>query len=74
MKNLLYILIFLIVFGISFYFFLMNSQQSVSLTLWGGTKTPQLPVGMVVLISFFLGFIAGIVFFPLTYVIKKISS
>ena len=74
MRNLVFLLLFLIVFGISFYFFLNNSGQSVELTLWGSTKTPALPVGLVVLIAFFLGFILGMLFFPLTYVIKRLSS
>ncbi len=74
MRNLVFLLLFLIVFGISFYFFLNNSGQSVELTLWGNTKTPALPVGLVVLIAFFIGFILGMLFFPLTYVIKRLSS
>ena len=74
MKGLLYLLIFLVLFGVFFYFFLVNSGQSVSVQLWGDLKTPDLPVGLVVLTSFFLGFIAGILFLPLTYVIKKLSS
>ncbi|WP_457601390.1 LapA family protein [Hydrogenivirga sp.] len=74
MKNLVLILVFLVVFGVSFYFFLMNSGQSVEVVLWGSTKTPSLPVGLVVLIAFFLGFILGMLFFPLTYVIKRLSS
>jgi len=74
MKNLLAVLAFLLVFGVSFYFFLINSGQNVEIVLWGGTKTPALPVGLVVLISFFLGFVVGMLFFPLTYVIKRLSS
>ncbi|RLJ71263.1 uncharacterized protein DUF1049 [Hydrogenivirga caldilitoris] len=74
MKGLIFILLFLILFGVSLYFFLMNSGQNVELVLWGNTRTPSLPVGLIVLISFFLGFILGMLFFPLTYVIKKLSS
>ncbi len=74
MKSLIYIFLFLIVFGISFYFFLLNSSQSVVINLWKDVKTPELPIGMVVLVSFFLGFVLGMIFFPLTYVIKKVSS
>lgn len=73
MKSLLYVLIFLIVFGLSLYFFLMNSQQSVSVSLWSGVRTPELPVGLVVLLAFFAGFLVGFLFFPLTYVIKRLS-
>ncbi len=73
MKSLLYLLFFLIVFGISFYFFIMNTDQTVSLKLFGGVKTPALPVGMVVIISFFGGFLAGIFFLPLTYIIRRLS-
>ena len=67
-------LLFLTLFGILLYFFLANSHQSVSIQLWGNLKTPDLPVGLVVLASFFLGFITGILFLPLTYVIKRLSS
>ncbi len=74
MKNLVYLLLFLLIFLASFYFFLVNSDQSVSLTFWGSVKTPELPVGIVVLISFFTGFVVGLLFFPLTYVIKRLSS
>ncbi len=74
MRNLIYILLFLLAFGLSFYFFMINSGQSVSLELWGGKRTPELPVGLVVLAAFFLGFILGMMFLPLTYVIKRLSS
>jgi len=73
MKSLLYVLIFLIVFGVSLYFFLMNSQQSVSVNLWSGMKTPELPVGLVVLLSFFIGFLFGFLAFPLTFIIKRLG-
>ncbi|MDQ7082322.1 MAG: hypothetical protein Q9N34_04645 [Aquificota bacterium] len=74
MKNLLYLLLFLIVFGVSFYFFLQNSAQNVELVLWADLKTPPLPVGLVVLIAFFSGFLVGLIFFPLTYIIKRLTS
>jgi hypothetical protein len=74
MKNLILILIFIVVFFLSFYFFLMNSGQNVELVLWGEIKTPPLPVGLVVLVVFFMGFIGGMLFFPLTYIIKRLSS
>jgi len=73
MKSLVYILLFLIAFTASFYFFMLNADQSVSLTLFGDWRTPSLPIGMVVLIAFFAGFIAGVFFLPLTYIIKRLS-
>ncbi len=74
MKALLYLLIFLVLLGLSLHFLLMNSHQTVSLELWGGVRTPDLPVGLLVLLSFFSGFVIGILILPLTYVIKRLSS
>ncbi|NPA41253.1 MAG: LapA family protein [Aquificae bacterium] len=74
MKGLLALLAFVVVFGLSFYFFLMNSSQSVEVLLWNGVRTPAMPVGLVILIAFFLGFLAGMLFFLLTYIIKRLSS
>ncbi len=73
MKSLIYILLFLVVFSFSFYFFIMNADQSVSVNLFGEIRTPALPVGMVILLAFFAGFVAGVFFLPLTYIIKKLS-
>jgi len=72
MKVALYLLLFLATFGIAFYFLLLNSHQSVSLNLWGGITTPELPVGIVVLFSFFGGFLIGYAFLLLTYIIKRL--
>jgi len=74
MKKLLYSLLFLIVFGAFFYFFSMNSEQTLSVKFWGDVKTPELPAGLVVIVSFLLGFMAGALLLPLTYVIKRLSS
>ncbi|HHJ64190.1 MAG TPA: DUF1049 domain-containing protein [Aquifex aeolicus] len=73
MKSLLYILLFLVIFGISFYFFLMNVDQTVSVNLFGELRTPPLPVGMVVLVAFFAGLVTGVFLIPLIYVIKRLS-
>jgi len=73
MRSLFYILLFLVIFGISFYFFLLNADQMVSISLSGELRTPPLPVGMVVLLAFFAGFVTGVFFIPLIYVIKRLS-
>jgi uncharacterized membrane protein YciS (DUF1049 family) len=73
MKALVYLLLFLTVFGVSFYFFTANSDQQIQVHLYRGVSTPPLPAGMVLLIAFYLGFVAGFLFFPLTYIIKKLS-
>ncbi len=74
MKALLFLFTFLLVFGVSFYFFMLNSQQSVELVLWNGFKVPPAPVGLVVLLSFFMGIVVGMLLLLLTYVIKRVSS
>ncbi len=73
MKVFLYILLFGAVFAISVLFILANSDQKVSLVLWKDFSTPELPIGLVVVLVFFAGFLAGFIFFPLTYVIKRLS-
>lgn len=73
MRGLVYLLLFLLVFGISFYFFTVNSDQVVQINLFGKISTPQIPVGLAVLLAFYLGFLVGFLLFPLTYVIKRLS-
>ncbi|MDQ7037939.1 MAG: hypothetical protein Q9N26_01885 [Aquificota bacterium] len=68
-----YLTLFLLVFSLSFYFFVMNSSPLVQIRLFGEVSTPGIPVGLAVLIAFYLGFIAGFLFYPLTYVIKRLS-
>ncbi len=74
MKGFFFILLFFCVFGVSFYFFSMNSSQEVELIFWEGVKTPPVPVGLAVLMAFFLGIVVGMLLFALTYVIKRVSS
>ncbi len=74
MKVALYLVLFLGVFGIFFYLFYINSHQSVVVFLWSGVQTPSLPLGLVLVVSFLLGVILGIILSLLTWVIKKLSS
>ncbi len=73
MRGLVYLLLFLVVFGVSFYFFIMNADQEVTVRIYEGLSTPPLPAGLVLLLSFYLGFLIGFLFFPLTYIIKRLS-
>ncbi len=59
--------------ALSLYFFLMNSDVNVSVRFTQELKTPSLPLGMVLLFTFFSGFVAGVLLGPLTYVIKRLS-
>ena len=74
MRSMLKLFAFVVSFGIAFYFFYINSHQSVTLFLYDGVRTPELPLGLVVVISFLLGMVCGVCLSLLTYVIKKISS
>ena len=74
MRLLVTAFLFLLLLGVSVYFLINNSSPSVQLTLWNGVKTPEVPVGLLVFISFFLGVGVGLLLFPLTYVIKRLSS
>ncbi len=73
MKNLLLGASFLLIFGLCLYFFLINSETVVSVRFFGEVSSPQLPLGMLILITFFAGFVGGLVFYPLTQIIKRIS-
>ena len=73
MKAFFYFLLFGATFILSVLFILSNSNQKVSLVLWKDLSTPELPVGLVVVLAFFAGFLTGFVLFPLTYVIKRLS-
>ncbi len=73
MRGLLYLLLFLVVFGVSFYFFILNSDQQIQVRILGDLSTPPLPSGLLLIVAFYLGFLAGFLFFPLTYIIKRLS-
>ena len=74
MKAVFYMTMFLMVFGIFFYLFSLNSHQSVRLFVWKDVHTPDLPLGLVVVLSFLLGVVVGMILSLLTWVIKKLSS
>ncbi len=73
MKQLLFLVIFLGVFGLTLYFFILNSSTKVKVVLWNGLVTPEIPLGMAILFAFYIGFILGILFSLLTFVIKRLS-
>ena len=73
MRGLIYLLLFLTVFGLSFYFFTMNSDQQVQVRLFGNVTTPPLPSGLVILIAFYTGLLVGFLLFPLTSLVRRLS-
>jgi len=73
MKRYLSAFLMLSIIVLFLYFFLINVDTSVSVKFGGSLTTPPLPLGLVVLIAFLLGFIAGLIFYPLTYVIKRLT-
>jgi uncharacterized integral membrane protein len=73
MKKLLAGSLFIFLFGVCLYFFLLNSSTEVSVRFFPDLATPELPLGMVILLTFFAGFISGLLFYPLTFVIKRIT-
>ncbi len=73
MKRYFSLLTMILILALFIYFFLLNVETSVSVKFSGSLTTPSLPLGLVVLIAFLLGFVTGFLFYPLTYVIKKLS-
>ena len=73
MKKYLSALIMILILSLFIYFFLLNVETSVTVKFSGSLTTPSLPLGLVILIAFLLGFVTGFLFYPLTYVIKKLS-
>lgn len=72
MRGVLVAFLFFAVFGISFYFFALNSEDQIRVAFPGGLLTPPLPSGLLLLLSFYLGFLVGFLTFPLTYIIKRL--
>ena len=73
MKKYITGLLMVLTLAVFIYFFLLNAGTSVTVKFSGSLTTPSLPLGLVILIAFLLGFVAGLLFYPLTYVIKRIT-
>ena len=73
MKKYISAIFMVIILALFIYFFLLNVETSVTVKFSGSLTTPSLPLGLVILIAFLLGFVAGLLFYPLTYVIKRIT-
>ena len=73
MRRILSLIISAVVIGLFLYFFLINAGISVSVKFTGSLGTPPLPLGLVILLAFLLGLATGLILYPLTYVIKRIT-